>query len=123
MWLAVSDTSPINYLLQIGEIEAMQRLYGRVVLPSAVVSELLHHGSPAIVRHWAAHPPKWVEVRTPVGDPDVMQANLGAENLFSASESTLWNLLRPSLLQPTSTIICSEPVTESCSRWIPLRTP
>jgi predicted nucleic acid-binding protein len=78
MWLAVSDTSPINYLLQIGEIEALERLYGRVVLPSAVVSELLHQGSPAVVRHWAARPPKWVEVRTPVGDPVGVQTNFGA---------------------------------------------
>jgi predicted nucleic acid-binding protein len=33
----VSNTSPINYLLQIGEIEILQDLYERIVVPDAVI--------------------------------------------------------------------------------------
>jgi predicted nucleic acid-binding protein len=35
---AVSNTSPINYLLQINEIGILQNLYGRIVVPHAVIA-------------------------------------------------------------------------------------
>jgi predicted nucleic acid-binding protein len=34
--IVVADTSPLNYLVLIGEAEMRRRLYGQVVIPAAV---------------------------------------------------------------------------------------
>jgi len=39
--IIVADTSPINYLVLIKEIEVLPRLYGKIVIPEAVREELL----------------------------------------------------------------------------------
>lgn len=48
MRLVVADTSPIFYLLSIGQIDLLPRLFGPVLVPDAVHRELCH---PA-VRPW-----------------------------------------------------------------------
>jgi len=40
----VADTSPINYLVLIREIEILPRLCGKVVIPQTVREELLRSG-------------------------------------------------------------------------------
>ena len=37
MTIVISDTSPINYLVLIGEISLLPRLYGKVVIPDVTV--------------------------------------------------------------------------------------
>jgi predicted nucleic acid-binding protein len=44
--IVVADTSPINYLILIGEIEILTEMYGRVVIPHAVREELLRPSAP-----------------------------------------------------------------------------
>lgn len=41
MKIVVSDTSPISNLFQIGEIELLPKLYGSVVIPPEVYTELM----------------------------------------------------------------------------------
>jgi predicted nucleic acid-binding protein len=62
--LVVSDTTPLNYLALIGEIDLLPRLYSTVVVPSQVIRELEHARTPLVVREWVAQLPQWVEVRT-----------------------------------------------------------
>lgn len=38
--LVVSDTSPLNGLYRIGQIDLLEKLFGRVVIPAAVAEEL-----------------------------------------------------------------------------------
>jgi predicted nucleic acid-binding protein len=38
--IVVSDTSPINYLLAIGQIEVLPKMFGMIIIPSSVMSEL-----------------------------------------------------------------------------------
>ncbi|MGH9773065.1 MAG: DUF3368 domain-containing protein [Candidatus Acidiferrales bacterium] len=78
---AVSNTSPLNYLIQIGQVELFQRLYGRIAVPDAVIRELQHTKSPEAVRNWAARIPEWVEVRTPAEKPDIAITHLGSGEL------------------------------------------
>ena len=61
----VADTSPINYLVLLAQIELLPRLYGRVLIPPAVLSELQHALAPQPVRKWAGAAPFWLEVLTP----------------------------------------------------------
>ena len=63
--VVVADTSPINYLVLIGQIELLPRLYGRILVPPAVLEELKNPAAPESVRDWATHAPGWLEVLSP----------------------------------------------------------
>ena len=54
MTVVVADTSPLNYLVLIGEIGILPRLYGRVLIPAEVFDELTESGTPPEVVVWAA---------------------------------------------------------------------
>jgi predicted nucleic acid-binding protein len=62
MLLVVADTGPIRYLVEIGHIGILPRLFERVFIPSLVYGELCHPSTPAPVRAWAIAPPAWLEV-------------------------------------------------------------
>jgi predicted nucleic acid-binding protein len=62
--LVVADTSPINYLVWIELAEILPKLYGRIVIPPEVHSELLASDAPSLVRGWAMRLPVWIEVKT-----------------------------------------------------------
>jgi predicted nucleic acid-binding protein len=63
--VVVADTSPINYLVLIGRIDLLPRLYTRILIPAAVMAELNHRLAPKPVQGWASNAPKWLEVLTP----------------------------------------------------------
>jgi predicted nucleic acid-binding protein len=60
--IVVSNTTPINYLLLIGEIDVLPALYGRLLIPEAVERELGHPGAAGIVGDWIRRPPKWLDI-------------------------------------------------------------
>jgi len=72
-----ADTSPINYLVLIGHIGILPRLYTRVLIPQAVFDELTHPAAPGSVRHWTEHHPIWLEVLTPKSAVVLGQLDLG----------------------------------------------
>ncbi len=37
--IVIADTSPLHYLILLEHAEVLQRLYGRVIIPEAVVRE------------------------------------------------------------------------------------
>ncbi len=78
MILVVADTSPLNYLVQIGCHELLPALYERVLIPGAVVEELGHPQTPAVVRAWVNTRPEWLEVREIQAPHDPMPAGLDA---------------------------------------------
>ena len=55
--IAVADTSPLCYLVLIDEVDLLRQLFRQVVVPSAVITELLHEDAPEAVRGWAANLP------------------------------------------------------------------
>ncbi len=61
----VSDTSPLNYLAQIGYLDILPRLYGEIVIPQGVVKELANAGAPDAVRRLIQAIPDWLTVRNP----------------------------------------------------------
>jgi predicted nucleic acid-binding protein len=68
--IVVADTSPLNYLILIGEIELLPALYRRVLIPAEVHREMQRLEAPPTVRSWAADLPAWCEVRLPQSVPD-----------------------------------------------------
>jgi len=63
--IVVSDASPVNVLVRIGHIDVLPQLFGRVLIPPAVVAELCHENTPQVVRAWLTSRPPWLEVRAP----------------------------------------------------------
>jgi predicted nucleic acid-binding protein len=87
--IAVADTSPLCYLVLIGEVDLLRKLFSQVVVPSAVITELLHEDAPEAVRGWAANLPQWVSVReSPARSPaglEKLQAGEQAAILLAES--------------------------------------
>jgi len=65
MIVVVADTSPIRYLVRIGQINLLTTLYGRVILPGVVHDELQAADGLLVVREWTRQLPSWVSVQTP----------------------------------------------------------
>ena len=58
--IAVADASPLCYLVLIGEIDLLPKLFLQVTVPQAVIAELLHEDAPEVVRSWASSLPSWI---------------------------------------------------------------
>jgi predicted nucleic acid-binding protein len=85
--VVVADTSPINYLILIAQIELLKQLYTRILIPPAVVAELKHPIAPKPVRDWADNAPEWVEVLSPKSRLMLAQLDLGeSEAIALATE-------------------------------------
>lgn len=76
--IVVADTTPVNYLILIGEVDVLAKLYGRVVIPQAVRNELMCSRAPASVRAWIESPPTWLEILSPAPVSDIALAKLDA---------------------------------------------
>jgi predicted nucleic acid-binding protein len=88
--IVVADTSPVNYLVLIDEIELLPFLFGHVLLPQAVLQELQHSRTPEKVRQWIAAAPAWLEVRSAMSAPGAALMNLDSgerEAILLAVES------------------------------------
>lgn len=62
--IVVADTSPINYLHQIGQVPLLEKLYRGVIVPSAVTAEMQHSVAPDAVRDWRDRRPGWLTAAT-----------------------------------------------------------
>lgn len=62
--LIVSDTTPLRYLIEIGEVHILESLFGSVIIPQRVCAELQGSRTPPQVSQWINAPPPWLEVRS-----------------------------------------------------------
>jgi predicted nucleic acid-binding protein len=63
--LVVADSSPLHYLILIGQANLLQTLYSSVKIPNTVASELSHESAPQLVRDFIANRPQWLTVQAP----------------------------------------------------------
>jgi len=85
--VVVADTSPINYLVLIAQIELLTQLYNRILIPPAVLAELKHPLAPKPVREWASDAPGWLEVLSPKSSLILAQLDQGeSEAIALATE-------------------------------------
>jgi predicted nucleic acid-binding protein len=61
--IAVSNTTPLRYLIAIGQEHLLGHLFERVFVPSAVHAELIDTRTPEMVRLRVLSLPAWFEVR------------------------------------------------------------
>ncbi len=76
--IVVSDTTAICYLLLINEIHLLPELFGNVVIPEAVRSELEHKDAPELVNRWILQPPPWLKIQSVKIDDDPLLNKLHA---------------------------------------------
>ena len=82
--MVVSNTSPLNYLVLINQIDLLRRLYGRVVIPASALDELRAPETPAVVRTWATDLQEWVEVSAaPPADAGLSRLHAGERDAIS----------------------------------------
>lgn len=60
--LVVADTGPLHYLVLIGQVGVLDRLFGAVAVPATVAGELRHPNAPDAVRAWISCPPPWLSI-------------------------------------------------------------
>jgi predicted nucleic acid-binding protein len=84
--LVIADTGPINYLIQIGHIELLPRVFETVALPSAVQAELSNSLAPLPVRRWIAAPPAWLEIHDATALPRVSGLDEGESAAIALAE-------------------------------------
>ena len=88
MRLVIADAGPVHYLVLIGHIELLPRLFERVVLPSAVQSELSTRAAPGTVRDWISMPPGWLEI----AEAPAVSASIGVHRGEAAAISLALSL-------------------------------
>lgn len=86
--IVVCDTTPLNYLLLIGEVQLLPVLYERICIPAAVRREMQHPKAPQLVRSWVSNPPDWVffEEDLPISSPEVLALDAGESQAIAAFE-------------------------------------
>lgn len=63
--VVISDTTPLNYLVQLGSADILEKRFANVVVSTSVVVELQHPKAPQKVRDWVRKLPPWIDVREP----------------------------------------------------------
>ena len=67
---AVSNTSPLRYLIAAGHAELLAGLFGEILIPPGVADELSDVGAPLTVSRWIAQPPDWLRIHPLRCPPD-----------------------------------------------------
>jgi predicted nucleic acid-binding protein len=93
--IVVADTSPLNYLIQIGCESLLPVLYTRVMIPPAVLAELGDPAAPSAVGQWLLRVPEWIEVKRTSSPPDTGLAALdpGEQEAIQLAEEQHADLL------------------------------
>ena len=86
--IVVADTSPLNYLVLLGHIEILEKIYAEVVVPQTVLDELRDSEAPAEVSAWFSAPPGWLQVSTLIfrRDPLMDRLDRGEQDAILLAE-------------------------------------
>lgn len=77
--IVISDTTPLNYLILIDRANILNQLYEVVVIPQAVLDEMLAAGTPDVVRQWIRDRPAWISVQAVPLSAEVEMEQIEAE--------------------------------------------
>lgn len=92
--IVVADTSPINYLLLINQIDLLPRLFQQIIIPDVVRDEMLAPDAPPVLQQWIANPPDWLTVQTaPVIDTTLNTLDPGEQAAITLAQTLPADLL------------------------------
>ena len=84
MRVVVADATPLHYLILIGAVEILPRLFEKIHVPTEIREELSRNASPPAVRTWMQQPPEWLVI-DPAPAEDASLAALDAGDLPSSA--------------------------------------
>lgn len=94
--IVVSDNSVLSCLSEIGELDLLRRLYGKVTITETIRKEAIHSSAPEALRLLLLKMPDWISV---VPDASPYLEETGALDAGEASAITLaWQFRDSSLL-------------------------
>lgn len=76
--LVIADNTPLRYLILLEVVDILPALYGRIIIPPAVLQELQHPRTPPLVRATMANLPAWLAIVQTTGIADAALAELDA---------------------------------------------
>jgi predicted nucleic acid-binding protein len=84
----IANNSPLRYLILLDCIHLLPALFARVLIPTAVQTELQHRRTPEVVRAWIAHPPAWLAIRQVRGtvDADLLHLDGGEQEAIRLAQ-------------------------------------
>ena len=91
----VSNTSPLRYLVVIGEHALLAQLFSKILIPNAVFQELTNERTPETVRQVMQSSPPWIEVHR-VGemrDPTLDHLDVGEQEAILLTKHVQADLL------------------------------
>ena len=94
--IVVADSGPLHYLILLDQAELLERFYGQVIVPEAVLRELTSGRAPQAVKDWLSRPPSWFRVQAV--PPNQIQLVTVALDLGEREAIALAHLLRADLL-------------------------
>lgn len=87
--IAVSDTSPLNYLILIELQDVLPKLFDRVLIPEAVHRELSSPVAPVPIKRFVARVPAWLEIRpAPEIDTALRPLDSGEQEVIALALAT-----------------------------------
>jgi len=92
--IVIADTSPLNYLLLIEQIDLLPHLFEKIIIPDGVRDEMVVSSAPIVLRQWITNPPPWLTVQT----VDEVDATLSVLDPGEQAAITLSQLLSADLL-------------------------
>jgi predicted nucleic acid-binding protein len=89
----IFDTSPVCYLLLIGEIGILPLLFDEILITPAVAAELGHPKAPSVLRDWIANPPGWLQIHPPVSVEELNDLQAGERETILLAEELMSDLV------------------------------
>lgn len=84
--IVVSDTSPINYLILIEEIDLLPQLFGQIIVPQAVLDELQKTGTPEQVKNRIDLRPVWLKAHNATAIEQTIMLGAGEREAISLAK-------------------------------------
>jgi predicted nucleic acid-binding protein len=81
---AVSDTSPLSYLVLIGQPDLLSKVFTAVSIPDDVRVELASSRAPSAIQEWIKQPPPWLEI-----DSTPLPADAALDRLHAGERSAI----------------------------------
>ena len=75
--IVVADASPLRYLILIEHAHVLPAMYGQVIVPPAVVTELTRDRTPNLVKKWFEDRQNWLRVQGPTHTSARVRQDLG----------------------------------------------
>jgi len=92
--IIVADTSPINYLLLIGQVHLLPQLFQQIIIPDVVRDEMLDPDAPVPLQQWIANSPSWLTVQpVPKVDPTLNTLDPGEQAAITLAQTLSADLL------------------------------